>query len=69
MSQLPNYIAVFASVIAIIMSAVAAYLSYKTKRSLDENVLQARNRELPPSANTAEPESADATIDTGEPDE
>ena len=68
MSQLPTYIAMGASGVAVLMSLTAVYLSYRMKRHLDENILQARRRELPPTANTAEPMGA-TTIDTGEADE
>jgi hypothetical protein len=69
MSHLPEYFAFAASMIAVLMSLVAVYVSYISKRRLDEtNVLQARKRELPPSANTAEP-TGPTPADTGEADE
>ncbi len=68
MSQLATYFAMAASIVAVLMSAVAVYVSYRMKRRVEDNVLHARGRELPPTANTAEP-SGDATVDTGEADE
>jgi hypothetical protein len=68
MSQLATYLAVTVSIVAALMSVVGAFVSYRMKRRFEDNVLQARGRKLPPTANTAEP-SGDTTMDTGEADE
>jgi hypothetical protein len=61
-------IAIGLSVIALLLSLVSVVLTYRTARKVGENILQAKRRELPASANTAEP-TASGTLDAGEADE
>ena len=65
------YAVVGASGVAALTSVVAAlvsYLGYKHARAANEAALEAKQRELRPSANTAEIESSHV-VDTGEADE